>query len=207
MHGFNRRLFVLGGAAFAAAAAGPGAALARQTCRITDGTRQCHSRLRHSLVVQSARRQHRSQWCWAAALSMVFAYYGRPVSQERIVRETWGKVTNMPRHVDDVMRDINRNWTDDRGRAFRASGRRLTLHHIELPRRAAQALAANRPLIVGSLGHAMVLTEMRWEIGPDGQLFVSDIIVSDPANGARRNLTLAERLETNFVAAVDIRAR
>lgn len=200
----DRRRLILTGAAALGMGLLSRAAKTAQTCTLSDGTRWCRSRLRARMHAQTTQRQNRDQWCWAASLSMIFDYYGHPMSQERIVKEIWGRIVDMPRHVDDVMRDINRSWVDNRGQRFKASGQRLTLHPVELPKLAAQALAENRPLIVGTLGHATVLTEMRWSIDADGQLFVSDIIVSDPADGSTRNLTLEERLLTDFVAVVDV---
>lgn len=205
MRDIDRRRFIRLSAAALAATALPGVADARETCTQDAGVRHCHTRLRQKMVLQSAKRQHMSQWCWAAALSMIFGYYGHPVSQERIVRDAWGRAADMPRHVDEIMRDINRNWTDDNGKRFSVSGKKLTLHHLALPRHAARAISKGQPLIVGSLGHATVLTEMRWEEDADGSLFVTDLIVSDPVNGKRRNLTVEERLQTAFVAAVDVR--
>jgi hypothetical protein len=201
----DRRHLILSGAAALAAAVLPRPVWATQTCVLERGVRLCHSRLSNRLRAQTTRRQNREQWCWAAALSMIFGYYGHPISQEKIVKDIWGRIVDVPRHVDDVMRDINRSWFDDRGRRFQVTGKRLTLHHIELPKQAARALEQNQPLIVGTLGHATVLTEMRWSIDADGQLFVSHLIVSDPADGSVRNLTLEERLLTAFVAAVDVR--
>jgi len=40
--------------------------------------------------------QQQNEWCWAACISMVFEYYKHAVDQERIVKETWGTVANMP---------------------------------------------------------------------------------------------------------------
>jgi len=201
----DRRHLILSGAATLALGLLPRAAGAVQSCTLSDGTRWCRSRLAAGMRAQRTQRQNRDQWCWAAALSMIFGYYGHPTSQERIVQEVWGRIVDVPRRVDNVMRDINRSWVDDRGRRFRASGQRLTLDPIELPKRAARALERDQPLIVGTLGHATVLTEMRWSIDADGWLFVSHLIVSDPADGSVRDLTLEERLLTDFVAAVDVR--
>jgi len=200
----DRRQLILSGAAALAAGLFPRPAGAVQSCTVSDGTRWCRSRLSAAMRAQRSQRQNRDQWCWAAALSMIFGYYGYPTSQERIVKEVWGRVIDVPRHVDSVMRDINRSWIDDRGRRFRASGTRLTLDPFELPRQAAEALKQDQPLIVGIAGHATVLTEMRWSIDADGRLFVSHLIVSDPADGSIRDLTLQERLLTDFVAAVDV---
>ena len=47
--------------------------------------------------------QHMNVWCWAACISMVFAYYRHPVSQPRIVAETWGDIVNLPGRPDQML--------------------------------------------------------------------------------------------------------
>ncbi|HXK53390.1 MAG TPA: papain-like cysteine protease family protein [Hyphomicrobiales bacterium] len=207
MTDIDRRHLILALAASAALAAAPGPAAAAQACRTESGVRHCFSRLQGKIQTQATQTQNRSQWCWAAALSIIFDHYGYSVSQERIVGDVWGQVTDMPRHVDGIMRDINRVWIDDKGRHFRAIGARLTLDSEELPVQAARALARNQPLIVGLPYHAVVLTEMRWRVSELGKSFVDDLIVSDPREGRKRNLTVEERLYTRFVASVDVAAR
>mgnify|MGYP002713056967 CR=1 FL=1 len=207
MSTLDRRQIILALAAFAGTAALPHAAAATQSCQVRGKTRFCRAGLVGNLRTQAAQKQNRSQWCWAAALSMIFDHYGYSLSQEEIVRGVWGHVSDMPRHVGGIMRDINRDWTDHRGRRFRATGHQLTLDAHELPVQAARALARNNPLIVGLPYHAVVLTEMRWRIGEDGRSFVEDLIVSDPRNGRKRNLTVEERLYTRFVASVAVAAR
>jgi hypothetical protein len=98
--------------------------------------------------------QQMSQWCWAACLEMVFAYWGHPVSQVEIVRQTWGTIANVPAQPYQIVTDLNRRWQDDDGNSFNVAGDVFTANAVT----AAQDLAADMPLIVGSLGHAMVLT-------------------------------------------------
>lgn len=203
----DRRQIILGLAALAGTAALLRPAAAAESCQLSGRIRYCHAGLAGNLRTQTAQKQDRSQWCWAAALSMIFDHFGYSLSQEEIVRGVWGHVADMPRHVGGIMRDINRDWTDRNGRRFRATGRQLTLDAYELPVQAARSLASNQPLIVGLPYHAVVLTEMRWRVNEDGSSFVEDLIVSDPRDGIKRNLTVEERLYTRFVASVKVAAR
>jgi hypothetical protein len=207
MAALDRRQVVLALAALAGTAVMAHPAAAAQSCHTSGKTRYCRAGLVGNLRSQATQKQNRSQWCWAAALSMIFDHYGYSLSQEEIVRGVWGRVSDMPRHVGGIMRDINRDWTDRRGRRFRATGHQLTLDAYELPVQAARSLARNSPLIIGLPYHAVVLTEMRWRVDEQGKSFVEDLIVSDPRDGTKRNLTVEERLYTRFVASVDVAAK
>ena len=59
--------------------------------------------------------QQESEWCWAACLQMVFAYWGHRISQQEIVKQTWGVIANMPAQPYDIVRDLNRDWEDSSG--------------------------------------------------------------------------------------------
>jgi hypothetical protein len=134
--------------------------------------------------------QLQSNWCWAAAISGVFAYYGHPVSQARIVREAYGGIANMPGTTRAIMGSLNRTWVDDANRPFRVSADTFSSSWIT----AAQDLAQNHPLIVGSLGHAMILTAAEYLRYGNGNGTVRGVIVRDPwpNNPRRRALTTRE---------------
>src|SRR5271166_5880543 len=57
--------------------------------------------------------QHEHEWCWAASISMVFQFYRHPVSQERIVKETFGQIEDWPAQPATILAALNRNWKDD----------------------------------------------------------------------------------------------
>jgi hypothetical protein len=133
--------------------------------------------------------QQASEWCWAACIQMVFAYWGHPVPQQEIVRQTWGQVSNMPGQPSDILRDLNRAWTDANGNDFRVSGDVFSASAIT----AAQDLQQEMPLIIGSLGHAMVLSAVSYNRAPNGQIQLSGALVRDPYPGrGRRQLTPME---------------
>ena len=59
--------------------------------------------------------QQMPEWCWAACLEMVFAYWGHAVSQQEIVNQTWGGIVNMPAQPYQIVQDLNRSWIDQNG--------------------------------------------------------------------------------------------
>ena len=115
--------------------------------------------------------QKDSQLCWAATISNLFAYHGYPVSQERIVTEVYGGVVNMRSgNYSNLSRLLNRPWQDDSGRPFSS---RLTAAMDLLNGVVAisnntirDALASNKPLVIGTTNHAMLAIGMRYrEVG------------------------------------------
>lgn len=165
------------------------------------GARQCRVGILSQLASQAAVAQEESSWCWAACISMVFDYFGRPVSQARIVEQTFGTTINLPANSDQILGQINRVWTDDHGVRFLAEGGSLPV----LPPSFAAYLARDKPLIVGTLGHAMVMTEYRWVEDVFGQHHPAAAVVRDPALGGReRVLTLTEARMADFLAFVNV---
>jgi papain like cysteine protease AvrRpt2 len=133
--------------------------------------------------------QQQSEWCWAASLEMVFSYWGHPVDQREIVRQTWGVIANVPAQPLQIVQDLNRAWVDGNGDSFRVMGDVFSANAAT----AAQDLAADMPLIIGSLGHAMVLTAISYNRAPTGQGMPTGALVRDPWPGrGRRALTPIE---------------
>lgn len=141
--------------------------------------------------------QKRSEWCWAASISMIFAFYGHTVSQDRIVSEVYGAPVNMPSGYGiNMARQLNRKWKDDDGNCFRATLTGVydaqagvdTLTNADLIRE----LDNDHPILIGTGGHAMVLTAMQY-IGNPSQPTITLCGAFDPWPGrGARNLTLAE---------------
>lgn len=167
-----------------------------------DGTQICASGIDAQVMLQVARVQQNTQWCWAACIQMIFAYYGFSISQPRIVYETWGNIVNMPAQPIDIIRDLNKVWIDDRGRRFVA--RSIVAGN---PQMAAQELSMNRPLIIGALGHAMVLSALTYRRNKRGSGFVMEAVVRDPwETRGRRVLTAQEWNSASFLTGVYCRA-
>ncbi len=179
-------------------------ALAATECGplMPNGVQRCVIGIRSSMLdVRAAGTQHLSQWCWAACIEMVFAYYGFRVAQRRIVEETWGSIVNLPGMPEQILNNLNRDWEDDRGRSFSVSGDTFTTS-IQT---AAEDLANDMPLIVGTLGHAVVLTSIDYLRDVYGNFQIGAAIVRDPWPGrGRRALTPQEWYSISFAARIRV---
>jgi Papain-like cysteine protease AvrRpt2 len=156
--------------------------------------------------------QLQSEWCWAASISNVFAYYGHRVSQERIVKTVYGGIYNMPALTAAlVAQQLNRQWVDDKGLPFRAT---LTAAYDAAAGVNAinnmtmiNQLRAGCPIIVCNKSHCMVNTLI--DFTPAQVVAVG---VFDPWPGiGPRSLTKPEMVpatfggELTFLATVRVR--
>ena len=201
----KRRKFISTVSAIAGIGGTCSATAAIQCGLLAPGVQQCESGIASSVAHVAAAAvggQHLDQWCWAACIEMVFAYYGFQVPQERIVEETWGRIVNLPGQPGQILRNLNRAWTDDAGSSFRASGDVYTANPIT----AAQDLAQDMPLIIGTMGHAMVLTSLVYVRDVYGRGNVTAAVVRDPWPGrGRRTLSAQEWFSTSFLARIRVR--
>jgi hypothetical protein len=180
-------------------------------CRDLPGPprRVCIAGLPSMLIHVSATRnpQFQSQWCWAACIAMVFGYYGHPVAQARIVKEAFGAIVNMPGQPWDILGALNRPWVDDNGQPFVVHSGNGSSN----PQEAAEDLTGNRPLIIGTQGHAVVLTGIEYAAfyqmtpwGPRlGPVQTTNALVRDPWPGrGRRSLSAQEWYGIMFAARI-----
>lgn len=145
--------------------------------------------------------QEKNEWCWAACISMVFDFYHHSVDQKRIVKETWGVVTDMPGAPAGILRDLNREWKDDNGKGFVCRGDMLSVNLNT----AIKDLQDGHPLIIGAIGHATVLTAVTCAVDTYTTKFaIQQVVVRDPwpGNGGRRLLTPVEWANINFAARI-----
>jgi hypothetical protein len=200
---FLRRGLITAGASLVV----PSPALALLNCTPFNpytGLQQCEAGIASGVAAVTAASvggQHLNQWCWAACIEMVFRYYGFSVPQERIVAETWGGIVNLPGDPSQILANLNRPWTDERGRSFSVSGDAYSAN----PLTAAQDLAGNMPLIIGTMGHAMVLSALTYVRNSFGGGDVMAAVVRDPWPGrGRRVLSAQEWYGTTFLARVRV---
>ena len=172
--------------------------LADTRCQMVPGGEFCVSQVDFAQFAQDAfQPQQMPEWCWAACISMVFAFYGHAVSQARIVSEVYGAPVNMPAGYGiTVARQLNRVWKDDNGSRFRsvltaaydADAGVDTLNNAML----ISELDGDHPIVIGAGSHAMVLTMMQYAVtqfGPN----VRRCGVFDPWPGkGARDLTVPE---------------
>lgn len=199
----NRRSLLAGALGVGTSLTFAGSAHALLQCGlIGPGLQQCQVGIASPLIGIVAERQYTTEWCWAASISMVFAYYGHPVSQARIVDETWGGIVNLPGQPSQIFSDLNRPWTDNSGNTFIVQGDVISANIVT----AAQDLDSNHPLLLGALGHCMVLTALAYVLNAYGQFQIQGATVRDPwpYSPGERLLTPSEWLGVQFLARVRV---
>ncbi len=201
-----RRKLLLASGAAAVATLLPNQSNANLMCGqfVPPGVQPCESGIDSSIAhvnAGSVGGQHLSQWCWAACIEMVFRYYGHRVPQAGIVAETWGRIVDLPGQPWQILANLNRQWVDQDGNAFSVSGDVYSANPIT----ASQDLAQNMPLIIGTMGHAMVLTSLIYVRDSFGNGSVNAAIVRDPWPGrGRRVLSAQEWFNTSFLARIRV---
>ena len=143
------------------------------------GTQQCTVSVDLNQFTESAfQMQEQSQWCWAASIAMVFAYNGHYVDQARIVSEAYGtSLANLPAYGSTMSAQLNRDWIDNSGREFRSRVNGLYdfqagvfgLNNAGI----VTSMERGQPLIIGALGHAVVLTSVTYFPTPFGPNIVA----------------------------------
>lgn len=134
-----------------------------------------------------AAAQHNSQWCWAAAIQMVFNYYGVNISQEQIVARTYGTdlygyLPNWPGRLDAITTNLNSWSMDNAGRTYVVLS---TLNWgAPTPAVLLQELSQGRPVIVSyrsgpNSAHAVVITGANFIPSPLGPA-IQSVVVRDP---------------------------
>lgn len=199
----DRRIFL--GVAGAGVVAVPTLVSARLACGpfVPPGVQQCMAGLDSSLAHATATGggQQLSQWCWAACIAMVFRYYGMNVPQAQIVQQTFGQTVNLPSQPGQILANLNRQWIDASGCQFGVSGDAFTANPVT----ASQDLAQDMPLIIGTMGHAMVLTSITYVRDQFGNGNVTAAVVRDPWPGrGRRVLSPQEWHGTSFLVRIRV---
>lgn len=208
---------ILGIALFVAfCAVFPKQALAKTTCQPSPQGQLCIAQVDFKTFSQSAyQNQQSSQWCWAASISMLFSYYKHPVSQPTIVQSLYGTIVNLPSGNGwNIASRVNRSWVDANGKRFRAEltgaydfdARVMTVNNAML----VDELDQDRPVIIGTRGHAVVGTAVQYLVTPAGP-YITSIGVFDPWPGrgargldAREMLAMHQGGDLRFLATVRI---
>lgn len=165
-------------------------------------------------LAQAIQPQQCELWCWAASISMIFAYHGYTVPQAQIVQQTYGAVVCLPSgNTFTIGSDLSRPWIDTRGRRFQS---RVTAAFDPLNGIAnlsnaqiIDELRGNRPLLYCNRTHAEVLYKATYS---SDYADISDAWVVDPwpPNQRLHPLTFAERIplprggDFTFLAAVSV---
>src|SRR5215213_2489350 len=190
--------------------------LAKTTCQQGPQGQVCIAQIDfNSFAQNSYQDQQSSQWCWAASISMLFSYYNHPVSQQAIVQSLYGTLVDLPSGSGwNIASRLNTTWTDANGKRFRAQltgaydfdAGVMTINNATL----VNELDQDRPVIIGTRGHAVVGTAIEFVPGPMGPI-ITGIGVFDPwpGRGARpldqsEMLAMHLRGELRFLATVRV---
>lgn len=193
----TRRQALQGGVAVGVAALVPRESSAA-TCQPYSMGQFCRSSVAMpTFLARAAEVQHQSMWCWAACTSMIFRHHGYDIPQEQIVEEEYGGHVNLPAFTGWRMTEqLDREWTTADGRRFRSELNALFdleyntmgLNNEDV----VEALDNNQPLLVGTLGHAVVQTGFDYFLLA-GNLAPQAVTVFDPwPNRGLRILSPAE---------------
>jgi Papain-like cysteine protease AvrRpt2 len=174
--------------------------------------------------VQTA-RQRCENWCWAACIETIFSLRGYKVNQEDVVKKVFRTEVCSRATVPQIIEGIGGVWSNKAGSSFRASAYALPdtlLSQGTKPakpsdlkflyntgdREVIAELNQGNPLIVGALGHATVLTAIKYRRFMGQPLWLTEITVRDPwpDNPNRRLLTADEFAGSFFVAKVVVQA-
>lgn len=143
--------------------------------------------------------QQQTEWCWAARIEMVFAYWDHRISRKEIVKQTEGVVANMPAQPIAIVRDLNRPWTDEDGNSFTVVGDVFSANGFT----AIRDLASEVPLIIGSMGHAMVLTAVSFNQAMNVPRQLTGALGRDPWPGRWTAASHANRGRRHDVVSAD----
>lgn len=203
----NRRDFLIGGATIGVVSSPAGAAI-RCGLPMSGGVQICESGIPN--IQHYGATMRCPQWCWAACIQTIFAYSGRYLPQEQIASKLFGKAACGPANSSQIVKTISAgSWTDHADRFFRANTVTLADSSIGIINQnmgvdALQYLNVNRPLIIGALGHATVLTSIHYLRDALGRIQVQGVIVMDPWPGSPpfRKLSPQELFGTQLLLAV-----
>lgn len=134
-----------------------------------------------------AASQRENQWCWAASIEMVLNYYGVRISQEDIVRRTFGldsngNLINRGATNEEITFALNSWGIDYNSRQFTVSAQYY--RGIPIPLGLVRELDLPRPIIIAyhtgpQTGHAVVLTACSYLPTNNGP-YIQSLIVRDP---------------------------
>lgn len=186
----------------------PSAARAQPSCSAPDarGVSACRVELADPLVARMLQAQERPRWCWAAAISMVFARYGYQVAQSDIVERMYGLAVDLGVPTHFLPSVIDREWLSD-GLSVKASTRyQAAPPGTTVPASVSLMISSLRdghPLILSAQGHAVVVVGVTYE-RQGHALRITGGTVLDPTPGVGLRPLQAGELGVALLASVDV---
>ena len=153
--------------------------------------------------------QKQTNWCWAACMHLVFRWHGHYVPQEDIVERVFGSQVNqaLPGHV--IAAAASSVWQDSTGAYLKPQVQVLIDTNFGVNNSLSADLAiadllAEKPMIIGTQGHATVVTAIEYTQSIHGVRTIRNVRVRDPwpLNPNSRSLTPSEYYGTDFLMRV-----
>ncbi|HEY8360817.1 MAG TPA: hypothetical protein VIL30_25445 [Ramlibacter sp.] len=172
------------------------------------GARLCTAGVRGDIVRGMEATQERSNWCWAAVVSMMLRRHGVAATQHDIVTRSLGAPLDQRLRTAEIPAVFDREWhaaSAVAGMRARTLSQRL---HLSDPRVAAtvvDTLAADQPLIMSARGHAVLLVGAIYLESPDGGgRKVMGGLVVDPLPGRGLRYLQEDEMAPALLAQVEI---
>lgn len=144
--------------------------------------------IRSDILDNNFAMQRNSMWCWAASIQMVLRYYGVTISQEAIVKQSfgvdeWGNPANKPAGFDIMTKHLNKWGVDVHGQHFEI--RAMLSPGAPSPSVLLRELSSHRPILISynsrpRMNHAVVCTAAKIT-EENGRQVIKSIVVRDPA--------------------------
>lgn len=134
-----------------------------------------------------AATQHNDHWCWAATIEMMMHYYNIPVSQEEIVKRTfgtdrYGDLPDFPASHEVMTENLNTAEVDAEGKLKQV----YASHYTGAPEvfYLIDQLTQYKPVVISyetgeNTEHAVIITGISYEVTAYGPR-IESIIVRDP---------------------------
>ena len=165
-------------------------------CAVVDeyGDQECVTSISIAQFAPAYQQQQQTEWCWAASISMIFAYYGHPVTQSQIVTGQLGQLINQAGQPWQIFQAMNGSYTDDNGVKFNSVVSGLydvqdnydNISYTDI----GSALNQGEPVLIGTINpdgsgaHATVLSAIEYavpygdpvEVASDGSNIISETV-------------------------------
>jgi hypothetical protein len=184
-------------------------------CEIVDsnGDSECVTSIQIAQFAPAYQSQQATEWCWAASIAMIWAFYGHPVSQAQIVTGEFGQLINQGGQPSQIFQALSGQRVDDNGVPFTSVVTGLydyednydNISYTDI----GAALNNNEPVLIGTINpdgsgaHATVLSALTYavpygsqiEVLPDGSNILSATVFDPwPTSGGITTLSYPQYL-------------
>ncbi|WP_374669585.1 hypothetical protein [Ramlibacter sp.] len=174
-----------------------------------DGGRHCAIGWTEDRMRNLWQPQEETNWCWAAAISMLFSASGLVMSQAGIVERQYGAPLDEPEHMADVLDLLGRAWSDAQGNHFHfitaLAGRYLDLRDLAAPLLA--DMSQGRPWLIFHARHVVLLARVTFEFNErTGRMRIVGGSVLDPNPGEGVRALRADEWVPRYAVRVRVHA-